>query len=166
MHGDRFKHINNVARILLQETGIGLEVIVIHVHLPNSCIALTTILHLKLWQSPHCCIVCDCATAQGDYHFQVIKNKKKENKTLIICCICYCLYVVNEIHSHTPCCARIRDFVYKYWYSIGILIAVCSVFTVQQCVYSLVHYGLEAEGILCSTGCCRATVSLSGNCEQ
>ena len=28
LHGDRFKHINNVARILLQETGIGLEVMV------------------------------------------------------------------------------------------------------------------------------------------
>ena len=26
LHGDRFKHINNVARTLLQETGIGLEV--------------------------------------------------------------------------------------------------------------------------------------------
>ena len=26
LHGDRFKHINNVARILLLETGVGLEV--------------------------------------------------------------------------------------------------------------------------------------------
>ena len=26
MYGDRFKHINNVARILLQETGLGLKV--------------------------------------------------------------------------------------------------------------------------------------------
>lgn len=32
LHGDRFKHINNVARILLQETGVGSEVIMMDVH--------------------------------------------------------------------------------------------------------------------------------------